>query len=171
MRHLWREPAARHRALHMYDQPNSFETYLKSSSTDSPFQKCKRHRKELQNCETSSQQAAWDRALRLTIKSVASKIAHKSTDIVKKRLLQKKSLKNTATTSTSQTGIWQPAPVPLWNPNSKSAGKKESSWFKTTPRKDEKKKRRSNNSLPSTSAKRSCVEKTKRVKVEYDYDV
>ena len=56
----------------------------------------------------------------------------------------------------------------LWNLNSKSAGKKERSWLKTTPREDEKKKRRSINSLPSTSAKRTCVEKTKKMKGEAD---
>ena len=52
--------------------------------------------------------------------------------------------------------------APFWNPKTKSAGKKERSWPKTTPRKDEKKKRRSNNSLPNTSAKRSCGEKQKK---------
>ena len=47
----------------------------------------------------------------------------------------------------------------LWNLNSNSAGKKERSWPKTTPRKDEKKKRKRTYSLPSTSAKMSCGEK------------
>ena len=56
----------------------------------------------------------------------------------------------------------------LWNLNSKSAGKKERSWPKTTPKKDEKKKRRNNNSLPSTSAKRSRGEKAKGIECDYD---
>ena len=39
------------------------------------------------------------------------------------------------------------------------------------PRKDEKKKGVSRNSLPSTSARRGCGEKTKRMKIECDKDI
>ena len=58
--------------------------------------------------------------------------------------------------------------APLWNPKSKRAGGKEHSWPETTTREDEKKKRVSNNSLSSISSKRSCGEKSKRMKVESD---
>ena len=54
--------------------------------------------------------------------------------------------------------------APFWNPKSKSAGKKERSWPKTTPRKCEKRKRRNTNWLPRTSARRKAAEKKPRRK-------
>ena len=47
--------------------------------------------------------------------------------------------------------------APFWNPKSKSRAKKNLG--KTRPRKGEKEKRIRSSSLPSTSAKGSCVEK------------
>ena len=59
--------------------------------------------------------------------------------------------------------------APFWNPKSKSRRKKNLA--KTTPRKGKNEKRISSSSLASTSAKGRYVEKTKRMKIEYAYDI